>query len=69
MELAKSIVYFYIPGRVTLLDLSGVLQVFEEAKILGFNYQVEFISNQSTPKSSSGLKLYRIKTLRGNYTY
>ncbi len=61
MELAKSIVYFYIPERVTLLDLSGVLQVFEEAKILGFNYQFEFISNQSTIKSSSGLKLSALK--------
>ena len=61
MELAKSIVYFYIPGRVTILDLSGVLQVFEEAKILGFNYQFEFISNQSTTKSSSGLELSALK--------
>ena len=61
MEQAKSIVYFYIPERVTLLDLSGVLQFFEEAKILGFNYQFEFISNQSTTKSSSGLKLSALK--------
>jgi len=63
MEQEKSIstVYFYIPEQVTILDLSGVLQVFEEAKILGFDYYFEFISNQSKIKSSSGLQLSALK--------
>ncbi|WP_075590030.1 GlxA family transcriptional regulator [Labilibacter marinus] len=57
MEQTISTVYFYIPMQVTILDLSGVIQVFEEAKFLGFNYHFQFISNQSTIKSSSGLEL------------
>lgn len=66
MEQEKSIptVYFYIPEQVTILDLSGVLQVFEEAKILGFDYYFEFISNQSKIKSSSGLQLSALKDFR-----
>jgi len=55
MEQAISTVYFYIPNQVTILDLSGVLQVFEEARLLGFNYQFKFLSNQSSISSSSGL--------------
>lgn len=64
MEQAISTVYFYIPKQVTILDLSGVLQVFEEAKILGFNYHFKFIGNQSNIKSSSGLELTSIKDYR-----
>jgi len=57
MEQAIPTVYFYIPKQVTILDLSGVLQVFQEAKYLGFNYHLKFISNQSSISSSSGLEL------------
>jgi transcriptional regulator GlxA family with amidase domain len=66
MEQEKTIstVYFYIPEQVTILDLSGVLQVFEEAKILGFNYHFEFISNHSKIRSSSGLELSALKDFR-----
>lgn len=56
-EQAIPTVYFYIPEQVTILDLSGVLQVFEEAKFLGFNYHFEFISSQSKINCSSGLEL------------
>ncbi|MCY1635432.1 GlxA family transcriptional regulator [Marinifilum sp. D737] len=56
-EQAIPTVYFYIPEQVTILDLSGVLQVFEEAKFLGFNYHFEFISSQSKVNCSSGLEL------------
>jgi len=63
-EKVISTVYFYIPEQVTILDLSGVLQVFEEAKILGFNYHFEFISNHSKIKSSSGLELSALKDFR-----
>ncbi|PWK01207.1 AraC family transcriptional regulator with amidase-like domain [Flavobacterium araucananum] len=50
-------VYFYIPQHVTLLDLSGVLEVFQEAIRLGFPYQLQFISSQSSVVCSSGLEL------------
>jgi transcriptional regulator GlxA family with amidase domain len=57
MKKTMSTVYFYIPNQVTLLDLSGVLQVFQEAINLGLNYQFKFISNQSTVKSTAGLTI------------
>jgi len=57
MKQAISTVYFYIPKQVTILDLSGVLQVFQEAKNLGFQYQFKFISNQSSIRCSAGLEL------------
>ncbi|ETN94672.1 GlxA family transcriptional regulator [Zhouia amylolytica] len=50
-------VYFYITNQVHLLDLSGVLQVFQEAKELGFDYGLEFISDRPVINSSAGLKL------------
>lgn len=50
-------VYFYIPQQVTLLDLSGVLEVFQEAIRLGFEYKLQFISSQSSVVCSSGLEL------------
>ncbi|WP_394775643.1 GlxA family transcriptional regulator [Flavobacterium sp.] len=50
-------VYFYIPQQVTLLDLSGVLQVFQEAKLLGFEYGINFISSTTSVICSSGLEL------------
>ncbi|MFH7015471.1 GlxA family transcriptional regulator [Flavobacterium sp. FlaQc-47] len=50
-------VYFYIPQQVTLLDLSGVLQVFQEAKLLGFDYEIKFISSTTSVICSSGLEL------------
>lgn len=64
MEQTIPTVYFYIPEQVTILDLSGVVQVFEEAKFLGFNYYFEFISNQSNKRSSSGLEFTSLKDYR-----
>jgi len=64
MEHATSTVYFYIPKQVTILDLSGVVQVFEEAIFLGFNYHLRFISNQPSIKSSSGLELASLMDFR-----
>ncbi len=52
-----STLYFYITNQVHLLDLSGVSQVFLEAKELGFDYNFKFISNKSTIRSSVGLEL------------
>ncbi|NLR91660.1 GlxA family transcriptional regulator [Flammeovirga agarivorans] len=56
MKQEISIVYFYIPKEVTILDVTGVVQVFEEVINLGFNYQLQFVSNYTTIKSSSGIQ-------------
>lgn len=64
MKQAISTVYFYNPKQVTILDLSGILQVFEEVKAMGYNYRLDFIGNQSAIKSSSGLKLSGLKDFR-----
>jgi transcriptional regulator GlxA family with amidase domain len=55
--MTKTIIYFYIPKQVTLLDLSGVVEVFQEAIGLGFQYELQFISSTSSVVSSSGLEL------------
>lgn len=57
MTKTKPSVYFYIPKQVTLLDLSGVVEVFQEACDLGLDYQLIFISGQSFVSSNSGLEL------------
>lgn len=51
-----STIYFYIPTQVTILDVTGVVQVFEEAVNLGLSYKLQFISNHSSIKSSSGIE-------------
>lgn len=50
-------IYLYITSQVHLLDLSGVTQVFQEAKQLGFDYHLKFISSKSSIISSAGLEL------------
>ncbi|SHJ80158.1 Transcriptional regulator GlxA family, contains an amidase domain and an AraC-type DNA-binding HTH domain [Arenibacter nanhaiticus] len=57
MDKTTTKIYFYIPKQVTLLDLGGVLQVFQEAINLGFNYQLIFISNESTISCATGLEI------------
>jgi len=55
--MTKSTVYFYIPKQISLLDLSGVVEVFQEATHLGFDYELKFVSSQTSMKSNSGLEL------------
>lgn len=50
-------IYFYIPNRVILLDLGGILQVFQEAQQLGYDYQLKFVSNSETINCAAGLEL------------
>lgn len=45
--------------------MTGVVQVFEEAINLGLNYELQFISSQSSMKSSSGIELSALKDFRG----
>lgn len=53
----KTSIYFYIPKQLHLLDLSGVLQVFQEANDLGNDYRFIFISHDVQVQTSSGLTI------------
>ncbi|NOU62012.1 GlxA family transcriptional regulator [Marinifilum caeruleilacunae] len=64
MKEKRTNVYFYVPRQVTILDLTGVVQVFEEAINLGFNYELQFIGSHSNIKSSSGIELSALKDFR-----
>jgi len=50
-------VYFLIPHNIHLLDLSGSVQVFQEAADLGAPYTIRFIGDQARINSSAGLGL------------
>lgn len=54
-------IYFYIPKELHLLDLSGVLQAFQEANDLGCDYQFKFISKDAQVLTSAGLALTAIQ--------
>jgi transcriptional regulator GlxA family with amidase domain len=46
---------FIIPPTVELLDLAGPAQVFIEAKVQGFDIDMEFYQYRETPISTAGL--------------
>jgi len=46
---------FIIPPTVELLDLSGPVQVFTEAKFYGFDVDIEFYQVEENPVSTAGL--------------
>ena len=46
---------FIIPPTVELLDLSGPVQVFTEAKFYGFDVDIEFYQIEENPVSTAGL--------------
>lgn len=46
---------FIIPPNVELLDLTGPVQVFTEAKFYGFEAAIEFYQYQDAPVSTAGL--------------
>lgn len=54
-------IYFYIPNQLHLLDLSGVLQAFQEANDLGTNYRFRFISHNVLVQTSSGLTITEVE--------
>ena len=66
---------FIIPPAVELLDLSGPAQVFTEAKVHGFEIDIEFYQFSEAPVSTSGLGFGTIpdfKTARlkeGDYVF
>ncbi|CAN5240592.1 GlxA family transcriptional regulator [soil metagenome] len=55
---------FIIPPSVEMLDLSGPLQVFTEAKFYGYELALEFYTYQDNIISTSGLPFYNIKNYK-----
>lgn len=51
---------FIIPPHVELLDLSGPVQVFTEAKFYDFDVDIEFYQFQDQPVSTAGLGFGKI---------
>ena len=56
-------IFFLVPPKVHVLDLTGPVQVFYEAREYGSDYELHFISFQEELESSAGLYFGRI----GNY--
>lgn len=55
---------FIIPPTVELLDLAGPVQVFTEARFIGFEIDIEFYQYQEMPVSTSGLGFGKIADFR-----
>ena len=55
---------FIIPPSVEMLDLSGPLQVFTEAKFYGYELSLEFYTYQDEIISTSGLPFYNLKNYK-----
>jgi transcriptional regulator GlxA family with amidase domain len=54
-------VVFIIPPTVELLDLSGPVQVFTEAKVNGMKIEIEFFQYRDEPVSTAGLGFGKLK--------
>lgn len=52
---------FIIPPTVEMLDLSGPVQVFVEAKFYGFDVDLEFYQFEDSPVSTAGLGFEKLK--------
>jgi transcriptional regulator GlxA family with amidase domain len=57
-------VVFIIPPTVELLDLSGPVQVFTEAKIYGMEIGIEFYQYSDEPVSTAGLGFGKLENYR-----
>jgi transcriptional regulator GlxA family with amidase domain len=57
-------VVFIIPPTVELLDLSGPVQVFTEAKIYGMEIGIEFYQYSDEPISTAGLGFGKLENYR-----
>ena len=56
-------VWFVVPPRVHLLDLSGPAQVFHEARGSGADYTLRFVSTAREIRSTQGLTLGNLEPL------
>ena len=50
-------VFFYISSDVVLLDLAGIVQVFEECSFFDVVYEMHFVGSFSDVRSTSGLMI------------
>jgi transcriptional regulator GlxA family with amidase domain len=57
-------VAFIIPPTVELLDLSGPVQTFTEAKFYGMEIDIEFYQYQDNPISTAGLGFEKMKNYK-----
>ncbi len=55
---------FIIPPTVEMLDLAGPVQVFVEAKFIGFEIDIEFYQFQDATVSTAGLGFEKIKNYK-----
>ena len=55
---------FIVPSTVELLDLSGPVQVFTEAKFYGFEADIEFYSYQTEPVSTAGIAFAKVSSYK-----
>lgn len=55
---------FIIPPTVELLDLSGPVQVFVEARFYGFEIDLEFYQFEDAPVSTAGLGFEKLKNYK-----
>ena len=57
----KRNIWFFIPPKVHILDLTGPVQVFYEANTYGADYVLHFISTEDNLVSAAGLPFGRIE--------
>ena len=55
---------FIIPPTVELLDLSGPVQVFTEAKFYGMEIEIEFYKFSEEPISTAGLSFGKVANFK-----
>jgi transcriptional regulator GlxA family with amidase domain len=57
-------IYFFIIEDVHLLDLSGAVQVFQEAREAGLPYTLQFIGDTPGLTSAAGLKIHDLTSFK-----
>ncbi|MEQ8531569.1 MAG: DJ-1/PfpI family protein, partial [Imperialibacter sp.] len=57
-------VAFIVPPNVELLDLAGPVQVFTEARFIGYDIAIEFYSYTSAVTSTAGLEFGSMQHFR-----
>ncbi|MEM7382568.1 MAG: helix-turn-helix domain-containing protein [Bacteroidota bacterium] len=57
-------VFFFIPQKTSLFDVTGIFQVFKEATEMGLDYDTIFVSEASHQNMPNGLQLGNLKIYR-----
>ena len=56
--------YFLITEKIHILDLSGMLQVFQESFKYGVSYELQYLSSKTEITTSSGIQISNLKSHR-----